>query len=60
MSEEEEIKLFCTFCGAPDEELTYSVHYDRLIRREVANVFCNKCGKAFLIIAIEEETEEKR
>jgi len=52
-----EPKLFCPFCGAPDEKLTYHVHYDRLTRRDVADVFCNKCGKAGLIIEIWEESE---
>jgi len=67
--EEKEPKFFCPSCGAPDEELTYHCYHDKLIRRDVANVFismnltatgipCNKCGKAFLIIKIEEKEEE--
>jgi len=53
-----EPKFFCPFCGAPDEELTYSFHHDKLIRRDVADIYCNKCGKAALIIIIKEASEE--
>jgi len=48
------LKFFCPFCGAPDEELTYSFHYDKIIRRDVADIYCNKCGKSALIIIIKE------
>jgi len=58
MSDLSELKFFCPFCGAPDEELTYSFHYDKLIRRDVADIYCNKCGKAALIIIIEERLKE--
>ena len=49
-------RLYCPFCGAPDEELTYHVYYDKLIRRRVADVYCNKCGRSALIVIMEGET----
>lgn len=55
---EEERKFFCPFCGAPDEELTYSIRYSKLVRVVVADVFCNSCGRAFLVIPLEEEEEK--
>jgi len=49
-----ELRFFCPSCSAPDEELTYHCYYDRLIRRDVADIYCNRCGKAALVIVIEE------
>jgi len=57
MSDLSNLRFFCPFCGAPDDELTYSLRYDKLVRRYVADIYCNKCQKAALIIIIGREKE---
>ncbi|MHA1833687.1 MAG: hypothetical protein ACTSV7_06810 [Candidatus Baldrarchaeia archaeon] len=57
-SDEEEYDVFyCPFCGAKEEELTGHIYYDRIHRRYVCDMFCNKCKRAFIVIPIPEESE---
>jgi len=48
----EEKQFFCPFCGAPDKDLTYFLYYDKLTRREIADIYCNRCRRMGLIIEI--------